>query len=230
MTTRRDDGKAMSESEHKENGATANHRRTYRPRLRVTVAVAVSLLTACGIWIYLQCTLEPVDRLFVAPEGGHVMYLPTPQDVVDKMLELAEVSKDDLVYDLGCGDGRVLVTAATTYGCRCRGYDIDPHRIRDSLQNARKHGVERLVEVEREDIFTLDLKDADVVFLYLLPELNVRLIPQLKQLKPGARIVSHLFDMQGVEPDKVLHLDSAEDNQDHLVYLWTAPLQMAPRE
>ncbi len=158
------------------------------------------------------------------------MYLPTPQDVVDRMLALAAVSKDDLVYDLGCGDGRVLVTAAKTYGCRCRGYDIDPLRVRDSLENARRHGVEELVQVEQKDIFTLDLKDADVIFLYLLPELNVRLIPQLKQLRPGTRIVSHLFDMQGVPPDKVLHVDSSEDSSDHVVYLWTAPLQSAGKE
>lgn len=158
------------------------------------------------------------------------MYLPTPQDVVERMLALAAISQNDLVYDLGCGDGRVLVTAAKTYGCRCRGYDIDPLRVRDTLQNARKHGVEALIEVERKDIFTLDLKDADVVFLYLLPELNVRLIPQLQQLKPGARIVSHLFDMQGITPDKVLHFDSSADSSDHVVYLWTAPLRSAKQE
>ena len=158
------------------------------------------------------------------------MYLPTPQDVVDRMLALAAISKDDLVYDLGCGDGRVLVTAARTYGCRCRGYDIDPLRVRDSLQNARQHGVEALIEVERKDIFTLDLKEADVVFLYLLPELNVRLIPQLQQLRPGARIVSHLFDMQGVQPDRVLHVDSSADSCDHVLYLWKAPLHSAKPE
>jgi len=153
------------------------------------------------------------------------MYLPTPQDVVERMLELAAVSQDDLVYDLGCGDGRVLVTAARTYGCRCRGYDIDPLRVRDSLHNARQQGVAALVQVEQRDIFTLDLKDADVIFLYLLPELNVRLIPQLKQLRPGTRIVSHLFDMAGVPPDRVVRVASSEDSGDHPLYLWTAPLQ-----
>jgi ribosomal protein L11 methylase PrmA len=158
------------------------------------------------------------------------MYLPTPQDVVERMLASAAISKNDLVYDLGCGDGRVLVTAAKTYGCRCRGYDVDPLRVRDSLRNARQHGVEELIEVERKDIFTLDLKEADVVFLYLLPELNVRLIPQLQQLKPGTRIVSHLFDMQGVTPDKVLHFNSSEDSSDHVVYVWTAPLRSAKQE
>jgi SAM-dependent methyltransferase len=194
------------------------------------MAVAVSLLIACGVWTWLRSHTEPVDQRFVPPEGGHVMYLPTPQDVVHRMLALAAVSKDDLVVDLGCGDGRVLVTAAKTYGCRCRGYDIDPLRVRESLQNARQDGVEDLVQVEQKDIFTLDLQDADVIFLYLLPELNVRLIPQLKRVKPGTRIVSHLFDMQGVEPDSVLHVDSTDDNFDHPVYLWTAPLRLAKQD
>ena len=220
----------MSDSEQDQNGAAGKRHRVFRPRLRVIVAVTSSLLIACGVWIYLQRFLGPPDRRYAPPEGGHVMYLPTPQDVVDQMLELAEVSKDDLVYDLGCGDGRVLVTAATTYGCRCRGYDIDPNRVRDSLENARQHGVEKLVEVKKEDIFTLDLRDADVIFLYLLPKLNVRLIPQFQQLKPGTRIVSHLFDMQGARPDKVLHLDSSEDGYEHAVYLWTTPLQIAKEE
>jgi SAM-dependent methyltransferase len=202
----------------------------FRPRLRVMVAVTASLLIACGVWIYLQSFLGPVDIRYVPPEGGHVMYMPTPQDVVDRMLELAEVSKEDLVYDLGCGDGRVLVTAASTYGCRCRGYDIDPVRVRESLENARQHGVEHLVEVEQQDIFTLDLRDADVIFLYLLPKLNVQLIPQFEQLKPGTRIVSHLFDMQGVQPDTVLRIDSAEDGFEHEIYLWTTPLKFADQE
>jgi len=191
---------------------------------------AAALGIAYGVRLLIQSQTEPVDARFAPPPGGHVMYLPTPQDVVERMLTLAAVSKDDLVYDLGCGDGRVLVTAARTYGCRCRGYDIDPLRVRDSLQNARRHGVEDLIQVEQQDIFTLDLRDADVIFLYLLPELNVRLIPQLKQLRPGTRIVSHLFDMHGIQPDQVLHVDSAEDTCDHVVYLWTTPLRSVQEE
>ena len=212
-------------SEHKPEGEDVNQRRAFHVRLRVVLAAALAVLLGCGVRILLQSRTEPADARFAPPPGGHVMYLPTPQDVVDRMLALAAVSKDDLVYDLGCGDGRVLVTAAKTYGCRCRGYDIDPLRVRDSLRNARQAGVEALIQVEQKDIFTLDLTDADVVFLYLLPELNVKLIPQLKQLRPGTRIVSHLFDMRGAAPDKVLHVDSAEDSSDHVVYLWTAPLK-----
>ncbi len=155
-----------------------------------------------------------------------VIYVPTPQHVVDRMLELAGVKKSDLVYDLGCGDGRIVIAAAKKYGCRGVGYDIDPARVRESLANVRKAGVGDLVRIEQKDIFTLDLSDADVVTLYLLPELNVRLIPQLEKLKPGARIVSHDFDMRGVTPDKVVEVKDEAGNYDrHTIYLWTTPLK-----
>lgn len=154
-----------------------------------------------------------------------VVFVPTPQDVVEKMLHLAKVTKDDLVYDLGCGDGRIVVTAAKMYGCRAVGYDIDPKRIKESLENVEKNNVGHLVRIEQKDIFTLDLSEANVITLYLLPELNVRLIPQLEKLKPGSRIVSHDFRMKGVKPDKVIKVTSNEDNRDHKVYLWNTPLK-----
>ena len=154
-----------------------------------------------------------------------VIYVPTPQQVVDKMLELAEVKKDDLVYDLGCGDGRIVVTAAKKYGCRGVGYDINPKRIKESLENVEKNNVGNLVRIEQEDIFTLDLSEANVITLYLLPSLNVKLIPQLEKLKPGSRIVSHDFDMRGVTPDKVVKINSDNEYSEHTVYLWTTPLK-----
>ncbi|KPK36140.1 MAG: hypothetical protein AMJ65_16610 [Phycisphaerae bacterium SG8_4] len=154
-----------------------------------------------------------------------VIYVPTPQVVVDKMLELAQVTKDDLLYDLGCGDGRIVVTAAKDYGCRAVGYDIAPKRIKESLANVEKNKVGHLVRIEQKDIFTLDLSKANVVTLYLLPSLNVKLIPQLEKLKPGSRIVSHDFDMEGVKPDKVVTIEDEEDDYgDHTLYLWTTPL------
>jgi len=128
------------------------------------------------------------------------------------------------------GDGRIVVTAAKTYGCRGRGYDIDPLRVRDSRENAKKQRVEHLVEFQKKDIFELDLNEADVVFLYLLPELNVRLIPQLQEMRPGTRILSHKWDMKGVQPDKVVHLESSHDNQEHPIYVFTTPLQMVETE
>jgi len=154
-----------------------------------------------------------------------VVFVPTPQDVVEKMLELVNVQSDDLLYDLGCGDGRIVVTAAKKYGCKAIGYDIDPERIKESLENVADNQVEDLVTIEQKDIFTLDLSQANVVTLYLLPSLNVKLIPQLEKLKPGSRIVSHDFAMKGVKPDKVLTLISNEDQAEHKVYLWTTPLK-----
>jgi hypothetical protein len=153
-----------------------------------------------------------------------VLYVATPQEVVDKMLDMAKVTKDDVVYDLGCGDGRFVVTAAKKYGCRGVGYDISPRRVRESRANVRKNGVEQLVRIEQKDIFTLDLSQADVITLFLLPSLNEKLIPQLDKLKPGSRIVSHNFGMRGVMPDETVKFMSTEDKSQHTIYLWTTPL------
>lgn len=154
-----------------------------------------------------------------------VVYVPTPNDVVAKMLQLAQVKKTDLVYDLGCGDGRIVVTAAKKFGCRAKGFDVDPERIEESKKNVEKNEVQELVTIEQKDIFQLDLSPASVITLYLLPRLNVKLIPQLEKLKPGCHIVSHDFDMQGVKPDKVVTFRSKEDDVQHTIYLWTTPLK-----
>ena len=154
-----------------------------------------------------------------------VIYVATPHDVVDKMLEMAQVKKDDLVYDLGCGDGRIVVTAAKRYGCRAVGFDLDPRRVEESLQNVQKNNVGHLVTIEQKDIFTIDLSEADVITLFLLSRLNVKLIPQLEKLKPGSRIVSHNFAMEGIKPDKVVKMFSSEDQFEHTIYLWTTPLK-----
>ena len=155
-----------------------------------------------------------------------VIFVPTPQKVVDRMLQLAQVKKDDVVYDLGCGDGRIVVTAAKTYGCTGVGYDISAKRVKESLVNVQEANVGDLVKIERRDIFTLDLSKASVITLYLLPELNVKLIPQIEKCKPGTRILSHDFDMKGVKPDKIITIkDSEDDYGDHTIYLWTTPLK-----
>lgn len=158
-----------------------------------------------------------------------VVYVPTPHNVVDKMLEVAKLQKDDVLYDLGCGDGRIVIAAAKKFGIKAFGFDIDPERIEESKENAKRAGVEHLVTFERKDIFTLDLSPATVVTLYLLPELNVRLIPQLEKLAPGARIVSHDFDMEGVRHERTWAV-LAEDHElpeerKHFVYLWKTPLE-----
>ncbi len=166
-----------------------------------------------------------------------VIYVPTPQPVVDKLLEMAEIKKGDVVYDLGCGDGRIVVTAAKKYGVKAIGFDIDPERIKESLANVKSNKVENLVTIKQADIFTLDLREANVVTLYLLPELNVRLMPQLEKLKPGSRIVSHDFDMRGAKPAQTVQLgapssqESDQDTGEHTIYKWVVPWEKeAPKQ
>jgi uncharacterized protein (TIGR03000 family) len=150
-----------------------------------------------------------------------VEYEPTPQKVVDALLRLAKVTKQDVLWDLGCGDGRIPVTAAKEYGCKACGFDIDPQRVKDSLANARQHGVEGLVAIQQRDIFTLDLsKGPTIVTLYLLPRLNAKLLPQLRQLPPGARVISVAHRMADIMPDEQIVVDTEQGEFD--VYLWKA--------
>ena len=146
-----------------------------------------------------------------------VHYVPTPQAVVDAMLEMAAVTGKDVVYDLGCGDGRIPITAAQKYGARGVGIDIDPRRIADATENAKAAGVTGQVTFLTQDLFTSDFKDATVVTLYLSPSLNERLIPRLKaELKPGTRIVSHAFDMGATWPP-----EAKEEVAGKTIYYWT---------
>lgn len=154
-----------------------------------------------------------------------VVYVGTPYDVVLTMLEMANIKKDDMVYDLGCGDGRVVALAAKMYGCRGVGYDIDPERVTASVENVKKNGVEHLVEIIQADLFTIDLGDADVLSLYLLPEMNTRLIPQFEKMKPGSRLLFHEYYLEGMETDETVHVISNEDNVEHTIYLYTTPLK-----
>lgn len=156
--------------------------------------------------------------------GRDAIFVPTPQDVVERMLEVAKVAKDDVVYDLGCGDGRIVVTAAAKYGCKAVGYDTDPECVRLSERNVRERSVSELVMIERKDVFEVDLSGASVVTLYMGHDVNRRLVPQLEKLKPGARIVSHMFDIKGWEPDETVEMVSSEDDTKHVIYLWTMPL------
>jgi SAM-dependent methyltransferase len=155
-----------------------------------------------------------------------VVFVPTPMEVVEQMLSLAQVSKNDVVYDLGCGDGRLVVTAAKKYGARGVGIDIDPRRIEESQANAVKEGVTGRVRFLEADLFETDIREASVVTLYLLPELNVRLRPKLfRELRPGTPIVSHDFDMGEWEPDKTVTVDAPD--RVHNVYFWVIPADVA---
>lgn len=147
-----------------------------------------------------------------------VIYVPTPQPVVDAMLKLAKVRKGDVLYDLGSGDGRIPVTAAKIYGVRATGIDIDPERIAEAKANVAAAGVGNLVTIKQEDLFQADFRDATVVTLYLLDSLNEKLRPKLlAELKPGTRIVSHAFRMGDWEPE------ATEEVGGSTIYFWTIP-------
>ena len=146
-----------------------------------------------------------------------VPFVPTPQEVVDKMIELAGVKKGDTVYDLGSGDGRIVITAAKK-GARAVGFEIDPELVKESQENVRKAGVLDLAEIRHQDILTVDLSPASVVTMYLLPDVNLKLKPNLlSQLKPGSRVVSHAFDMGDWKPDKTERING------RTIYFWTIP-------
>lgn len=149
-----------------------------------------------------------------------VVFVPTPQEVVTELLKLANVHAGDIVYDLGCGDGRTVITAVKEFGAaRGVGIDINPERIKESRENAKNAGVTDKVTFRNEDLFEANIKEATVVFLYLLPSLNVKLRPKLWQdLKPGTRVVSHDFDMGDWAPEKEVHTDEG-----HTLYFWTIP-------
>jgi SAM-dependent methyltransferase len=146
-----------------------------------------------------------------------VPFVPTPQEVVDKMIELAGVKEGDVVYDLGSGDGRIVITAAKK-GARAVGFDVDGDLVKESQENIRKAGLAKLAEIKQQDILTVDLSPATVVTMYLLPDVNLKLKPNiLKQLKPGSRVVSHAFDMGDWKPDKTERVNG------RTIYLWTIP-------
>jgi SAM-dependent methyltransferase len=151
-----------------------------------------------------------------------VHYEPTPQLIVEDLLKMAEVNRTDIIYDLGCGDGRFVITAAKKYGARGVGIDIDPERIKESNQNARAAGVMDKVKFIEADLFETDIREATVVALYLLPDLNMQLRPKiLKDLRPGSRVVSHEFDMYDWQPDKMGRLGRNK------YYFWVVPTEVA---
>lgn len=165
--------------------------------------------------IGLAMLLAGVLPLAAQDRTPDVPYVPTPQEVVDEMLKLGEVKKGDVLFDLGCGDGRIVVTAAQRYGVQATGVDIDPERIAEAKENATKSGVNSRVKFIEGDLFEADLREASVVTLYLLPSINMKLRPKLwRELKPGARVVSHSFDMEDWKPTKTAEVNGRR------IYLW----------
>jgi SAM-dependent methyltransferase len=179
-----------------------------------------------------SCVVATLLSVFVAGQNPppqrlpDVPYVPTTDAAVDAMLKLANIKPSDVVYDLGCGDGRIVIAAAKKYGTRGVGVDINPVRIREANENAKKAGVEKLVRFEEKDLFQADIHDANVVMLFLLNSVNLKLRPKLLQeLKPGTRIVSNTFDMGDWKPDKEAPVEGTDDGtslSQHL-YLWIVP-------
>lgn len=199
------------------------------PRVTRRAVSLLPLLVFC-----LAASAPPVAAQVAAPAGvtqpaaSLAPFVPTPQDVVERMLQLAGVTKGDIVYDLGSGDGRMVITAAKKYGARGVGVDIDPERVAESVANAKREGVDHLVRFEQRDALGTDVSEATVVTLYLLSSSNMKLRPILTgQLKPGARIVSHAFGMGDWTPEKIEDFKDSNGSTRRL-YLWRADGTVRP--
>ena len=167
-------------------------------------------------------TQQPAPTVQAQQRQADVPYVPTPNEVVDRMLQLANVTGDDTLYDLGSGDGRIVITAAQRYGTRGTGIDINPELVQQSQANAQSANVADRVEFVQQDLFQTDLSNATVVTLYLLPDINLKLRPKLlRELKPGTRIVSHDFDMGEWKPEQVVQVQGP--NRQHTIYYWVVP-------
>lgn len=180
-------------------------------------------ILCAGFWTLSASAQTATEtRTLRAPD---VPYVPTPQEVVVEMLKLGNAGPNDVLYDLGSGDGRIVITAVEKYGVKeGLGIDINPERIAEAEENAKKAGVTGKVKFRNQDLFETDLSKASVVTLYLLPSINLKLRPKLmKELKPGTRIVSHSFDMGDWKPEKEMTVDGRK------IYLWTIPQDEAQR-
>jgi SAM-dependent methyltransferase len=184
-------------------------------RSRLLVALVLALAAALSVASTMAQPLKPLEK---EPE---VPYVPTHERIVAEMLKVANVKKSDVLYDLGSGDGRIVITAAKRFGTRGVGVDIDPVRVKEARENAVKAGVTDRVKFLQQDLFETDIREATVVTLYLLPEVNLRLRPKLlSDLKPGTRVVSHNYDMGDWTPLKTLQVRVPEE---HTIYYWVVP-------
>jgi len=192
-----------------------------RRSLTLCPLALVAVLTIASAATVAQ-PLKPLDK---TPE---VPFVPTRERVVDEMLKVAKVGKNDILYDLGSGDGRIPITAAKRFGTRGVGVDIDPQRVTEARENALKEGVSDRVKFFQQDLFETDIREATVVTLYLLPDVNLRLRPKLlSELKPGTRVVSHNYDMGDWKPLKTITVKLPDG--DHTVYFWIVPARAAEK-
>lgn len=184
-------------------------------RLSALVAASIILLPTIGVSA-IEPSFAPTQAL--TGESLDVPYVPTPQTVVDKMLDIANVTGEDYLIDLGSGDGRIPIAAAKRFGAKGMGVDIDAARVHEAKTNAVNARVEDMVEFKKQDLFETDLSKATVLTMYLLPRVNLQLRPRiLNELKPGTRVVSHNFDMGDWKPDQKIKVDG------RTIYLWIVP-------
>ncbi len=197
--------------------------------------VASYVLVACvclagGLLIrhlLFRTAARPLDLAALPRKGLNAPNIKSTDLVVEKMVEMGRPAEGELVYDLGCGDGRIVITAVLKTDCTGVGFDIDPQRIAEARENAKLQDVADRVQIVEQDIFTVDLSKADVAMMYLLPWMMNKLLPQFEQMKPGCRIVSHEFWIDGVVPDEIVEITDAE-GQIEAIYLYTTPLKKDP--
>jgi protein-L-isoaspartate O-methyltransferase len=176
------------------------------------------VLVAAALW-------WPAFNYLVDFRPPDVPFITTPEDVVTAMLDLAEVTADDTVYDLGAGDGRIVIAAARDRGARGVGIEINPDLVDQANEAIQAAELSKLVKMRRGDMFKQDLTPATVITLYLKPQVNAQLRPQLEKLRPGTRVVSHQFSIPGARPNKKITVKSAETRNEHVLYLWVAPIE-----
>jgi hypothetical protein len=189
--------------------------------MRRAVVCAASAATLLSLAFCIRASADEKQ----ANRTPDCVYVGTPNDVVAKMLEMADIRQSDVVYDPGCGDGRMVIMAAKKYGCHGVGFEIVPQLVERGRQLAVKRKVDKLVKIEDKDIFTVDYSKASVVAMYLLPKMIVDLLPRLEKMKPGSRIVAHDYPIKGVAHDRSITVTSNEDNVKHMLFLYTLPLK-----
>jgi SAM-dependent methyltransferase len=215
----------MHESQQEPNSSRVK----FIPFRWIGACVACLLIAVAARHFLIQYASRSSDGSTLYQGGNNAPFITSADLVVEKMVEVAELSEDDLVYDLGCGDGRIVISAALATGCRGIGFDIDPQRVAEARESVRANALEDRVEIREQDIFKVDLSNADVALMYLLPWMMNELVPQFDKMKPGSRIVSHSFWIDGVEPDGVFEVFADPELLADSVYVYRTPLRKNPK-
>lgn len=197
--------------------------------IMLVVGVLVIAVAGFGRFLIERATDPANDDQTALPRPKlNAPFITSDNRVVDKMVELAELTEDDLVYDLGCGDGRIVISAALQRGCRGVGFDLDPERVMEARANVEAAGLGERVTIEEANVFDVDLSEAQVVMMYLLPWMLRDLKPQFAQMADGSRLLTHDFPIEGVAPDAVVDVLLDDPHDRHVVYVYTTPLKLDP--